>query len=74
MRRLDLTNSKDVPLMAMRGKQPYPYFSLAYNPAEHSVLLTTKSAPNTENSTYDLYAVPKEPASEGIFVGFTHTL
>lgn len=57
MRRLDLTTMKDVAIMQMRGsKQAVPYYSIHYNPAEHAVLLVTKT-PNPENSSYDLYMV-----------------
>lgn len=36
---------------------------MSYNPAENSVLLTTKINSNQENSSYDLYFIPKD-ASE----------
>lgn len=32
---------------------------MSYNPVENSVLLCTRTS-NVENSTYDLYAVPKD--------------
>ena len=33
---------------------------MSYNPAENSVLLTTKINSNQENSSYDLYFIPKD--------------
>ena len=32
---------------------------MSYNPAENAVLLVTRAS-NLENSTYDLYSIPKE--------------
>lgn len=60
MRRIDFTTSKDAPMMQMRGKQQYPYYSLVYNPAESAVLLVTRTPPALENSTYDLFVIPRE--------------
>merc|ERR1711936_1369958 len=37
-------------------------YSMSYNQAENAVLLCTRAA-NSENSTYDLYAMPKEENS-----------
>lgn len=37
---------------------------MSYNPAENSILLTTKINSNLENSSYDLYFIPKD-VSEG---------
>lgn len=60
LRRLDLTNNKDVALIQLRGKKlTYSYYSLHYNPAENSFLLVTR-APNLDNCTYDMYKVPKD--------------
>ncbi|XP_018015149.1 coatomer subunit alpha isoform X2 [Hyalella azteca] len=63
LRRLDLTKNKDVAIMQLRttGRMTPPY-SLAYNPAENSVLVTTRNT-NTDNSCYDLYQVPKEESA-----------
>ena len=36
-----------------------PVYSMAYNAAENAVLLCTRHA-NAENSTYDLYTIPKD--------------
>lgn len=41
----------------------FVYFSMSYNPAENSVLLCTRTS-NVENSSYDLYTVPKERDSD----------
>lgn len=60
VRRLDFTTSKDVPLANIRGKQQFPYYSLAYNPAESAVILVTRTPPSNENSNYDLFVVPRE--------------
>jgi len=35
---------------------------MSYNPAENAVLLITRTS-NVENSTYDLYVVPKDADS-----------
>lgn len=37
-----------------------PYYSMSYNPAENAVLLTTRVNGNLENSSYDLYFIPKD--------------
>merc|ERR1719412_2588584 len=39
-----------------------PVYSMAYNAAENAVLLSTRHA-NAENSTYDLYTIPKDSDS-----------
>ena len=33
---------------------------MSYNQAENAVLICTRSANNVENSTYDLYLIPRE--------------
>ena len=59
LRQLDLTTSKDTPLMMLRATtHKAPVYSMSYNAAENAVLLCTR-ATNVENSTYDLYQVPK---------------
>ena len=45
--------------MQLRSGSRAPVYSMSYNPAENAVLLCTRSA-NLENSTYDLYQVPKD--------------
>lgn len=63
LRQLDLTTSKDTPLMMLRATtQKAPVYSMSYNAAENAVLLCTRSS-NVENSTYDLYQVPKSSDS-----------
>lgn len=55
LRQLDLTTSKDTPLMMLRATtHKAPVYSMSYNAAENAVLLCTR-ATNVENSTYDLY-------------------
>uniref|UniRef100_A0A0R3S0K2 Coatomer subunit alpha n=1 Tax=Elaeophora elaphi TaxID=1147741 RepID=A0A0R3S0K2_9BILA len=64
LRRLDLTNNKDVALVQLRSsKLMQPYYSLHYNPAENSFLLIIRS-PMLEYCTYDMYKVSKD-ASDG---------
>lgn len=58
LRRLDLTNSKDAAVIQLRGASKTTVHSLAYNPAENAVLITSR-ATNVENSHYDLYQIPK---------------
>lgn len=63
LRKLDFNTSKDVAVMQLRGGSRTPMYSMSYNPAENSVLLCLR-APNVENSTYDLYTVPKDSDSQ----------
>jgi len=63
LRRLDFNTSKDVPVMQLRSGSRTPVFSMSYNPAENAVLLCIR-APSVENSTYDLYSVPKDSDSQ----------
>ncbi|KAL8592535.1 hypothetical protein ACOMHN_030220 [Nucella lapillus] len=62
LRRLDFTTSKDIAVMQLRGGSRTPVTTMSYNPAENAVLLCT-TASNLENSTYDLYQVPKDSDS-----------
>jgi len=59
LRKLDFTTSRDTAVMQMRGGSRSPVYSMSYNPAENSVLLSTRT-PNAENSTYDLYQIPED--------------
>ncbi|KFM76440.1 Coatomer subunit alpha, partial [Stegodyphus mimosarum] len=59
LRRLDLNHSKDVCLLQLRGGNRSPVFSLSYNHVENAVLICTRTS-NVDNSTYDLYMIPKE--------------
>merc|ERR1719500_59249 len=61
LRKLDLTTSRDTAVMQIRAGRS-PVYSMSYNQAENSVLLCTRAA-NAENSTYDLYMMPKEDSS-----------
>jgi len=60
LRRLEITTSKDVPLMQLRGGLRAPFYSMSYNPAENSILLTTRVPSQLDNSIYDLYTIPKD--------------
>uniref|UniRef100_UPI00358FCA42 coatomer subunit alpha isoform X1 n=1 Tax=Myxine glutinosa TaxID=7769 RepID=UPI00358FCA42 len=59
LRRLDFNTMKDAPVLQLRGGSKFPAFSLSFNPAENAVLLCTRAS-NVENSTYDLYSIPKD--------------
>ncbi|XP_033632852.1 coatomer subunit alpha-like [Asterias rubens] len=59
LRKLDFTTSKDTAIMQLRGGSKSPVYSMSYNPAENAVLVCTRTS-NVDNSTYDLYQVPKE--------------
>jgi len=39
------------------------FCSMSYNPAENAVLLCTRTS-NVENSSYDLYSIPKDSDSQ----------
>ncbi|CAF1084468.1 unnamed protein product [Adineta steineri] len=60
LRRLEITTSKDVPLMQLRSGPRAPYYSMSYNPAENSILLTTRVPSQPDTSIYDLYTIPKD--------------
>jgi len=62
LRKLDLTTSRDTAVMQLRGGSRTPVYSMSHNAAENAVLLSTRAA-NTENSTYDLYTIPKDSDS-----------
>lgn len=59
LRRLDLTKNKDVAVMQLRAGSRSPVYSMSFNPAEHAILLNTRTH-NLDNSTYDLYQIPKD--------------
>ncbi|OWK05022.1 COPA [Cervus elaphus hippelaphus] len=63
LRQLDFNSSKDVAVMQLRSGSKFPVFSMSYNPAENAVLLCTRAS-NLENSTYDLYTIPKDADSQ----------
>jgi coatomer subunit alpha len=62
LRKLDFTTTKDSVVMQIRGGGKIPTFSMSYNPALNAILLCTRTS-NMENSTYDLYSIPKDPES-----------
>ncbi|RWS28728.1 coatomer subunit alpha-like protein [Leptotrombidium deliense] len=62
LRKLDLTTSKDVPLMQLRNRGRFPPFSMAYNPAENALLLVTRTH-HSDNCIYDLYTIPSSSDS-----------
>jgi coatomer protein complex subunit alpha (xenin) len=37
-----------------------PFYSMSYNPAENSILLTTRVPAQPDSSIYDLYTIPKD--------------
>ncbi|XP_022185613.1 coatomer subunit alpha [Nilaparvata lugens] len=59
LHKLDFASSKDTVVLQLRGGGRVPVYSIGYNIAENSVLVCTRSS-NIENSTYDLYSVPRE--------------
>ncbi|POI29730.1 hypothetical protein CIB84_006521, partial [Bambusicola thoracicus] len=63
LRQLDFNSSKDVAVMQLRSGSKFPVFNMSYNPAENAVLLCTRAS-NLENSTYDLYTIPKDADSQ----------
>ncbi|GFG36116.1 hypothetical protein Cfor_03758 [Coptotermes formosanus] len=63
LRKLDFTTSKDTAVMQLRGGGRTPVHSMSYNPAENAVLLCTRTS-NVENSSYDLYSIPKDSDSQ----------
>ncbi|XP_014673558.1 PREDICTED: coatomer subunit alpha-like [Priapulus caudatus] len=63
LRQLDFNTSKDVAAMQLRGGIKGTFYSLSYNPAENAVLVCCRGA-NQDNSTYDLYAVPRVADSQ----------
>ncbi|ELV10581.1 Coatomer subunit alpha, partial [Tupaia chinensis] len=63
LRQLDFNSSKDVAVMQLRSGSKFPVFNMSYNPAENAVLLCTRAS-NLENSTYDLYTIPKDSDSQ----------
>jgi len=61
VRKLDLTTSRDTAVMQIRATRA-PTYSMSYNQAENAVLLCTRTS-NAENSSYDLYTIPKDSDS-----------
>lgn len=59
MRKLDFTTTQDSVVMQLRGTGKSPPHSMSYNPALNAILICTRTT-NLENSTYDLYSIPKD--------------
>ncbi|XP_076308950.1 coatomer subunit alpha [Tachypleus tridentatus] len=59
LRKLDFTTSKDRAVFQLRAGSRSPVFNISYNPAENGLLVCTRTT-NIDNSTYDLYAIPKD--------------
>lgn len=62
LRKLDFSTAKDTVVMQVRGSGKTPFHSMSYNPALNAILLCTRTN-NLENSTYDLYTIPKDTES-----------
>lgn len=60
--KLDFTTSKVSTVMRLRSHGRVNVYSISYNPAENSVLVCVRNT-NVENSTYDLYMLPKDDKS-----------
>jgi len=64
VRKLDMLNAKDSAVIQLRASSSRnPVYSMSFNPAENSVLLCTRAS-NMENSTYDLYQLPKDSSDD----------
>ncbi|CAH0555045.1 unnamed protein product [Brassicogethes aeneus] len=59
LRKLDFNTAKDVAVIQIRGGGKVPVFKMSFNPAENAVLLSNRLS-NLDNSTYDLYTIPKD--------------
>jgi coatomer protein complex subunit alpha (xenin) len=59
LRKLDFTTQKDKAVMQLRGGSRSPVYSMSYNPAENSVLLSTRSLLLLFSSrfSYEIYSV-----------------
>ena len=63
LRRLDMTKSKDVGLVQLKGGQSRPNsYSMSYNPAENSVIINTRKSA-VESSVYEMFKLPSEESS-----------
>lgn len=63
LRKLDFTTTSDSVIMQLRGLAKITPYSMSYNPALNAVLICTRTT-NLENSTYDLYSIPKDSESQ----------
>uniref|UniRef100_A0A2S2PGV4 Coatomer subunit alpha n=1 Tax=Schizaphis graminum TaxID=13262 RepID=A0A2S2PGV4_SCHGA len=66
LHRLDFTTHKVTTVMQLRGGGRTPIYSISYNPAINAMLVCTRNSSNLENSTYDLYQMPKESADSSV--------
>lgn len=63
LRKLDFTTATDSVVMQLRGSGKVTPHSMSYNPALNAILVCTRTT-NLENSTYDLYTIPKDSDSQ----------
>lgn len=64
LRKVDFTTTKDTAIMQLRGSgRSSPIYSMSYNPSLNAIILCTRHT-NLENSTYDLYTIPKDVDSQ----------
>lgn len=63
LRKLDFTTATDSVLMQLRGTGKTAPYSMSYNPALNAILICTRTT-NLENSTYDLYTIPKDSETQ----------
>ncbi|XP_059622164.1 coatomer subunit alpha isoform X1 [Phlebotomus argentipes] len=59
LKKLDLTTTKESSVAQLRGSSKIPVYSISYNPALNAMLLCSRTT-NMENSTYELYSLPKD--------------
>lgn len=57
--KLDFITTKVSTVMRLRSHGRVNVYSISYNPAENSILVCVRNS-NLENSTYDLYLLPKD--------------
>ncbi|KAJ6225704.1 hypothetical protein RDWZM_004249 [Blomia tropicalis] len=57
LRRLDFSNTKDIPVIQLRNRGRIPPHSIYYNPAANAMLVTSRAS--ADNSIYELYSLPK---------------
>lgn len=62
LRKLDFTTTNQSVVMQLRSGLKSPVYSMSFNPALNAILICTRT-PSMENSTYDLYSIPKEAES-----------
>lgn len=72
LRKLDFTTTTDSVIMQLRGTGKAAIHSMSYNPALNAILLCTRTT-NLENSTYDLYTIPKDSDTQSTSSSSTTT-